>query len=477
MAPVSYAASGPGPVPTHYGAAPQGYDNYAASNGGGYAAPYANNYANAPTAYPAQADYGYSSQPYANQPAMATAAAGSIVQAYPAQTAEPTPQVQGAKSSTTRQAMERARRSRQMLGGAVIGVLLLALITLGMVFALGGFDSKPNNDNVAQGNRPAAPVEPTPVQRPPATRPPVVRPTQPSESPFSTPTSNPSPTTDPRPTPMPVTPMPSNPAPDPVTPTPTTPTTPTPPTPAPTTPTTPPPSEPPLFIPDPSFLPDPEPKPTTLTNPPPTDPPAPTDPKPMPDPAPMTQLPVTPPTAQELADLGAAMTSARAALSELRIDDARVALEKAEPLARLPEHQAKFERLTRVTDYVGRFREALAKSVSELEPASSITVGTSTQVGIVQTFPDKIIVRVAGTNQTYPFSEMPVGLAAAIFDLVVPDSPDAKMMKGAYVLVSKTANDVNREKARDWWSGAGEELGDLMSFTTDTYKFTPDNGK
>jgi hypothetical protein len=53
------------------------------------------------------------------------------------------------------------------------------------------------------------------------------------------------------------------------------------------------------------------------------------------------------------------------------------------------------------------------------------------------------------------------------------DSPDARMVKGAYVMVSKTATDVNRDKAREWWESAGDQLGDLMSFPSDTYDFAP----
>jgi hypothetical protein len=199
--------------------------------------------------------------------------------------------------------------------------------------------------------------------------------------------------------------------------------------------------------------------------------PAPEPPMPVPNPAP--QAPPPAPTAEELAELGRLLTAAREALSELRVDAAKASLAKAEPLARMPEHKAKFERLQRMTDYVGRFREALAESVRKLEPASSITVGTSTQVGIVETFPDKIIVRAAGANRTYSFEELPVGLAVAIVDLELPESPESQLIKGAYVLVSKTATEINREKARSWWEGSGAELGDLMTFLDDTYQFAP----
>jgi hypothetical protein len=370
------------------------------------------------------------------------------------------------------------------LAGGVIGVLLLAMIALGVVFAMGGFDLT-GSQPVAKGNRPDDAPQPARVRRPVQ---PVVRPAPVSRDPL--PEADPLPATDPSPFAEPDTPAPTeSPTAMPVAPTtPPTSTTPTPtdptPTPAPPTPTSPPstPSEEPLFVPDPSFTTDPTPMPTP-TDPPPPNPttePAPNPapmPMPMPTPTPTTDppsaAPSTPPTAQELAELGAALTSARAALSELRIDDANAALKKAEPLARLPEHQAKFERLRRMADYVGRFREALAESVSRLEPASSITVGTSTQVGIVETFPDRLTVRVAGMNRSYTFAEMPVGLAVAIVDMALLDSPDARMVKGAYVMVSKTATDVNRDKAREWWESAGDQLGDLMSFPSDTYDFAP----
>jgi hypothetical protein len=361
-------------------------------------------------------------------------------------------------------AAERARRALQTYLAIGLGATLLLVIGGVLILALGGLGEEGGNQSqqvAADGAvvRPAANTPPRPV-RPGTPRP--ITPTPVTPEP-------PSPETPVQSDPMPSDPMPSDPMPsDPVQPMP--------------MPTPPPQSDPPPYRPipgepirDPSFIPGPEPVRRTEPPTPMPEPPQPgTDPVPNPEP-PKPETPPMPvaPTAEELAELGRLLTSARQSLSDLNVDAAKTSLAKAEPLARLPEHKQKFDRLQRMADYVGRFREALAESVSKLEPASSIMVGTSTQVGIVETFPNRITVRVAGMNRTYAFEELPVGLAVAIVDLVQLPADESQLIKGAYVMVSKTANDLNREKARTWWEEAGPELGDLMSFVDDSYGFSP----
>ncbi len=107
--------------------------------------------------------------------------------------------------------------------------------------------------------------------------------------------------------------------------------------------------------------------------------------------------------------------------------------------------------------YVRQFRKAIEAATSEMEAASSFQVGSSTTVGVVETFPDKIILRVAGMNRTYPFQDLPIGLAVAIADFKLEQiRPVSLVVKGAYVAVDKRVDSEQLDKAKAWWQEAEE---------------------
>jgi hypothetical protein len=231
---------------------------------------------------------------------------------------------------------------------------------------------------------------------------------------------------------------------------------------------------PPMPAPPPMAEPTPEPAPPM----PPVKPPAPMpEPMPPPEPAPKPEPPPEPmpparPKRQEVADLESALKAARLALSEHSFDEADAELAKAEKLATLPDHQAKVARLKMAVEHVKLFRQALAEAAMQLDAAETIKVGSSTVVAIVETFPDKITVRVNGTNRTYPMAEMPPGLAVAIVDHKSSGGePDSRVLKAMYVATRKGANAEAVEQARGWLSEAGiGERDDLVKFLDDTYE-------
>jgi hypothetical protein len=178
-------------------------------------------------------------------------------------------------------------------------------------------------------------------------------------------------------------------------------------------------------------------------------------------------------TRQEAIKLGKALTTAKAALGEQNFDEADKQLAIAEPLAKLPEHQAKYERLKEVADYVKQFRGAVAAAVAELEAGSVFKVGTSTQVAVVETFPDKIIVRTAGQNRAYPFQDLPPGLAAALADMKLdPAEPVNRVIKAAYLAVKQPDDEEVQSKAKTWLEEAklgGIDATSVEMFLTDKY--------
>jgi curved DNA-binding protein CbpA len=194
-------------------------------------------------------------------------------------------------------------------------------------------------------------------------------------------------------------------------------------------------------------LPAPPPAPAAAASPSPATPPDATKPTPAPEPPQVTRA--------EVQALVKALEAAKAAYEEHRFQAAESHIAKAESLAKLPPHQQAVARLKEAGGYVQEFREAVAAAVAGMKAGTSFKVGTSTQVSFVEGFPDKVILRIAGMNRTYAFSELPPGLALALADFKLPQAdPHSRVVKGAYLLMHKRADSETREKAVALWEEA-----------------------
>jgi len=175
---------------------------------------------------------------------------------------------------------------------------------------------------------------------------------------------------------------------------------------------------------------------------------------------------VPPVTRQEVQALIKALDATKAALGEQNFKAADLQLSKAESLAKLPKHTAAVARLRELSGRVKQFREAIAAASSSLQAGETFKVGNSTQVAFVEAFPDKVILRVAGMNRTYPFNDMPAGLALAIADHRLPlGDPMSQVVKGAYLLVHKRGANEERDKARELWQQAAAAGADMSLLT------------
>ncbi|HZN33055.1 MAG TPA: hypothetical protein VFB80_04520 [Pirellulaceae bacterium] len=341
-----------------------------------------------------------------------------------------------AQPSSTVLALERKRHHPILISAACIGVVLITAVVFVVVLA-----NQRRDATLAQVAPPApAPEGPKPEPRlgesaktgqpkpPPEVEQPVARP---------------------NPTPMPPEP---------------------PPRPMPESPPT------PVATPTPAPMPSPPPMPAPNPTPPVTPQPMPT-PAPMPTPPPMPAPPPPPPapmaTKAEITALIKALAAAKGALADQDFAEADQQLARAENLAKLPKHQDAVARLKLVGAYVKQFRDAVATAVSNFEAGSVFMVGSSTQVAFVEGFPDRVTLRIAGMNKTYPFRDMPLGLALAIADQRLLESdPVNRVVKGSYVLVHKRADSESHEKAKTWWTEAqtgGVDMSPLMPFLTDNY--------
>jgi hypothetical protein len=226
-------------------------------------------------------------------------------------------------------------------------------------------------------------------------------------------------------------------------------------------------------------MPEPASPPMPETKPEPTPPPMPeTKPEPKPEPTPVPPpmpepMPVPMPTKAELAVLGKTLTAGKAALTKYDFVDADAQIAAAESLAKLPEHQALVARLKEVASYVKQFRNAVNEAVKTLQPQQEIKVGASTMVIVVAVSAEKLTIRRAGGNITYPITELPAGLAMALADSWLnANDPVNRVIRGSYFAVADGDEDSHREKAKKYWEEAitnGVDVKHLLPFLTDKY--------
>jgi hypothetical protein len=93
----------------------------------------------------------------------------------------------------------------------------------------------------------------------------------------------------------------------------------------------------------------------------------------------------------------------------------------------------------------------------------------------------QVILKVAGQSRTYQYSDLPVGLAAALADMKLEGSdPVSRVVKGAYVAVHRSSTPDQLQMAKSWWQEAtlgGADVTHLMPFLTDSYDLAKDFDK
>jgi hypothetical protein len=205
--------------------------------------------------------------------------------------------------------------------------------------------------------------------------------------------------------------------------------------------------------------------------------PAPTEPAPT-EPAPTKPTSgATGVSPEEAAALAKALQTAHAAILAGKYDAAMAELDKVQLLPKLPEHHAKYERLTLLAGYAKEFQSALKSAVAALQPGDEIEVGSSTVVGFVGAAEDSITLRVTGVNRTYALDRLPVGLAVALADRwLKKDDPVSLAVKGAFVASVNGIDDQRKAKARQWLEEASKKgvEGELHKVLDDTYDLEKD---
>ncbi|MEI6526183.1 MAG: hypothetical protein WCP62_09165, partial [Planctomycetota bacterium] len=199
------------------------------------------------------------------------------------------------------------------------------------------------------------------------------------------------------------------------------------------------------------------------------------DPAPSPEPAPSP----TPAASAESAAWKTAMTQAKETL-------AKGDLKAFEPLmaglidkAVSKQGKEQTARLDQAGQLYKIYVESIEESKKKAKGASSLKVGTA-QVAIVESTPEKLIVREAGGNKTYAWDKLPFGIAAAISDLSLSESsPVDQAARAVYFSLSPfyqeaaKANSLVTKRIDGWFErsvGKDSVRKDLKQFLTDKYE-------
>lgn len=182
-------------------------------------------------------------------------------------------------------------------------------------------------------------------------------------------------------------------------------------------------------------------------------------------------------TASDIAKVEDGMKAAFAALGRYAFAEAMSQLNSVRAVPKYSELEEQFFRLDLLAQYARNFREALTEAVASLQAGSMIELGNNQAVGVVETFPDAITVRVAESNRKYSFDQMPEGLAIAIADKWLDKSdPVSLVLKAAYLATLANPPQDRLERAREWFAEAkrrGVDIEGLDRVFDDFYFQTP----
>jgi len=140
--------------------------------------------------------------------------------------------------------------------------------------------------------------------------------------------------------------------------------------------------------------------------------------------------------------------------------------------------KAQSQRLDQAGQLYKIYMESFAEAKVKAKGASSLKVGAA-EVSIVETTPEKLVIRSAGQNKTYEWDKLPFGIAVAISDLGLSESAPVDMAARAiyfslHPFYQEDAKKGLVAKRIDGWfeKSVGKESvrPDLKEFVTDKYE-------
>jgi hypothetical protein len=191
------------------------------------------------------------------------------------------------------------------------------------------------------------------------------------------------------------------------------------------------------------------------------------------------EMTTKPELTKETPEWSQGISKARAALEKGDLATFKTLITPAVDNAKTSIGKEKALRLDQLGQLYGIFIEALDEAKRKTKGASSLKVG-STEVSIVESTPEKIIIRAAGKNSTYAWDELPFGIAVAISDLGLDaNAPVDIAARAAYFSLhpnyreSVKSNEIASKRVETWFEKSqGKESirADLKQALTDSYE-------
>ena len=175
------------------------------------------------------------------------------------------------------------------------------------------------------------------------------------------------------------------------------------------------------------------------------------------------------PTSEELQHLKVALVAARQALGQRDASLAKERLAAVGNIAKRQEDQAKFDRLTMLTDYVDGYWRAAGDSLAKLQGGTEIVVDGKRMI-VVENGEQDLVVRMDGRNTTLEKGNLPMAMEIALAERWFDEgAASTKVFRGAMMAVTPG---FDPNQARELWRQAvseGAEINDLEQVLDDNY--------
>jgi hypothetical protein len=114
------------------------------------------------------------------------------------------------------------------------------------------------------------------------------------------------------------------------------------------------------------------------------------------------------------------------------------------------ELQDQAEDLYQLADLATYYRVGIEKALAGLEVSSELAVTDSFRVIIVETGPDRLVVRYNAKNRSFTLDEFPFSLAHRLATFSIPQTPASQAAKAVYQAVAPKSTEAYRQEAIGW---------------------------
>lgn len=162
------------------------------------------------------------------------------------------------------------------------------------------------------------------------------------------------------------------------------------------------------------------------------------------------------------ATLDQLLADAFLAMRNRHFDEARQILDQAQQLPLEKIGREPLASMLALSQAVDQFWKTVRSSMTQMPSGQELEVG-ETRVLVVESKPERIVIRLLGENRRYSIDDLPAGLAEAIAaQLLKKDTAESQVFLGAFHLVDRPGDP---ETARRLWNQAaasGADVKDLL---------------